>query len=431
MDVQENRGNVTKLLTFLKGMNSLKRSVVTDVSKQPWSYKLSDLPQDTEYVKVRFHDEQLENDESTSADYLVKIQKPVFEKCPEPNVSFKDWLKVGWDDYLKQVEHLDIIKQENTANESTPYSEDDESQLYESFEDDEQRVTDYNSWLKDREIWQSRQKPLEKVNALFLDFFDLYQNLAQNSEVHELMIANGLLTLRDDPNINHPILLQKVKIEFDDRKNTISVVDGNSNSQLYDLLFSKINNVSSEAFQKLQQKLDEASIHPLDRKEVIEFLEIAAHSLSPKGKFLKENEEILQNSQDELFIRFKPMLILQNKQDGLPKFIDRTISDIEEGSDIPSTLLDLTGKQAARPLKPAQELSVEQELAEVGGEDPTILLAKPANKEQLQIAREIQHSDKVLVQGPPGTGKTHTIANLIGNFLAADCKIKLNTVPIQ
>lgn len=164
--------------------------------------------------------------------------------------------------------------------------------------------------------------------------------------------------------------------------------------------------------------MDEASIHPFDRKEVIEFLEIAAHSLSPKGKFLEENEEILQNSQDELFIRFKPMLILQNKQDGLPKFIDRTISDIEEGSDIPSTLLDLTGKQAARPLKPAQELSVEQELAEVGGEDPTILLAKPANKEQLQIAREIQHSDKVLVQGPPGTGKTHTIANLIGNFLA-------------
>lgn len=418
MDVQENRGNVTKLLTFLKGMNSLKKSVVTDVSKQPWSYKLSDLPQDTEYEKVRFHDEQSENDESTSEDYLVKIQKPVFEKCPEPDESFKKWLKLGWDDYLKQAEHLENIKRENNDNESAPYSEDDESQLYEAFEDDEQRVTAYEKWLKDREIWQSRQKSLEKVNALFLDFFDVYQDLAQNSEVHELMIANGLLTLRDDPNINHPILLQKVKIEFDDRKNTISVVGGNSNSQLYDLLFSKINNVSSEAFQKLQQKLDEASIHPLDRKEVIEFLEIAAHSLSPKGKFLKENEEILQNSQDELFIRFKPMLILQNKQDGLPKFIDRTISDIEEGSDIPSTLLDLTGKQAARPLKPAQELSVEQELAEVGGEDPTILLAKPANKEQLEIAREIQHSDKVLVQGPPGTGKTHTIANLIGNFLA-------------
>ena len=55
-------------------MNPLKRSVVTDVSKQPWLYKLSDLPQDTEYVKVRFHDEQSENDESTSEDYLVKIQ---------------------------------------------------------------------------------------------------------------------------------------------------------------------------------------------------------------------------------------------------------------------------------------------------------------------------------------------------------------------
>ncbi|MFM9596892.1 hypothetical protein ACKI1O_46945, partial [Streptomyces scabiei] len=144
MDVQENRGNVTKLLTFLKGMNSLKRSVVTDVSKQPWSYKLSDLPQDTEYVKVRFHDEQSENDESTSEDYLVKIQKPVFEKCPEPDESFKKWLKLGWDDYLKQAEHLDNIKRENNDNESAPYSEDDESQLYEVFEDDEQRVTAYN-----------------------------------------------------------------------------------------------------------------------------------------------------------------------------------------------------------------------------------------------------------------------------------------------
>ncbi|MBT9013084.1 hypothetical protein BTI85_09605, partial [Lactobacillus delbrueckii subsp. bulgaricus] len=94
------------------------------------------LPQDTEYVKVRFHDEQSENDESTSEDYLVKIQKPVFEKCPEPDESFKKWLKLGWDDYLKQAEHLDNIKRENNDNESAPYSEDDESQLYEAFEDD-------------------------------------------------------------------------------------------------------------------------------------------------------------------------------------------------------------------------------------------------------------------------------------------------------
>lgn len=45
-------------------------------------------------------------------------------------------------------------------------------------------------------------------------------------------------------------------------------------------------------------------------------------------------------------------------------------------------------------------------------------MSKEANKEQLEIARNIEKYNAVLVQGPPGTGKTHTIANLMGHFLA-------------
>src|SRR5205814_2047410 len=51
-------------------------------------------------------------------------------------------------------------------------------------------------------------------------------------------------------------------------------------------------------------------------------------------------------------------------------------------------------------------------------EDETILFSKPANAEQLEIARRLTKHPAVLVQGPPGTGKTHTIANLIGHLLA-------------
>ena len=47
-----------------------------------------------------------------------------------------------------------------------------------------------------------------------------------------------------------------------------------------------------------------------------------------------------------------------------------------------------------------------------------ILLSKPANPEQVQIALQLDRHNAVLVQGPPGTGKTHTIANLIGHLLA-------------
>src|SRR5262249_33146176 len=47
-----------------------------------------------------------------------------------------------------------------------------------------------------------------------------------------------------------------------------------------------------------------------------------------------------------------------------------------------------------------------------------VLLSKPANPEQIRIARQLEEHGGVLVQGPPGTGKTHTIGNLIGHLLA-------------
>ena len=47
-----------------------------------------------------------------------------------------------------------------------------------------------------------------------------------------------------------------------------------------------------------------------------------------------------------------------------------------------------------------------------------MLLSKPANLEQVQIARALEQHKAVIVQGPPGTGKSHTIANLIGHLVA-------------
>ncbi|MGQ0504758.1 MAG: AAA domain-containing protein, partial [Myxococcaceae bacterium] len=51
-------------------------------------------------------------------------------------------------------------------------------------------------------------------------------------------------------------------------------------------------------------------------------------------------------------------------------------------------------------------------------EETELYFTKPANDAQQRIARRIDSTGAVLVQGPPGTGKTHTIANLIGHFLA-------------
>src|SRR5260370_42121600 len=78
------------------------------------------------------------------------------------------------------------------------------------------------------------------------------------------------------------------------------------------------------------------------------------------------------------------------------------------------SLVGITGTSNERQ----DTLTAQQMLDAPNGEDEHILLSKPANAEQLEIARRLERNNAVLVQGPPGTGKTHTIANLIGHLLA-------------
>ncbi|MGK0468809.1 AAA domain-containing protein, partial [Clostridium sp.] len=60
----------------------------------------------------------------------------------------------------------------------------------------------------------------------------------------------------------------------------------------------------------------------------------------------------------------------------------------------------------------------ENNFLSVNGIDEDILLTKPANAEQLAVAKHLERNGAVLVQGPPGTGKTHTIANMVGHLLS-------------
>ncbi len=95
-------------------------------------------------------------------------------------------------------------------------------------------------------------------------------------------------------------------------------------------------------------------------------------------------------------------------------------------ADFISRMLDhfVTGGACSPCLEPMiglyDEVVTSDSLAEDGSpdEDATVYFTKPANAEQLKIVRQYRKTGRVVVQGPPGTGKSHTIANLIGHFLA-------------
>ena len=79
---------------------------------------------------------------------------------------------------------------------------------------------------------------------------------------------------------------------------------------------------------------------------------------------------------------------------------------------VPLSLVRLVG------IEPAKEPDIEPQSHSPWGEPPDVLLSKPANAEQIAIARALERHCAVQVQGPPGTGKSHTIANLIGHLVA-------------
>ena len=109
---------------------------------------------------------------------------------------------------------------------------------------------------------------------------------------------------------------------------------------------------------------------------------------------------------------------MRKRIDGTFKAIEEIIRNIDNTGYIPKHLLELVEGGIVEIPEEIHEQSIVEQLASVCGESTSILLSMEANREQLEIAERIERYNAVLVQGPPGTGKTHTIANLLGHFLA-------------
>jgi len=134
--------------------------------------------------------------------------------------------------------------------------------------------------------------------------------------------------------------------------------------------------------------------------------------LAPGGQFEPAADQAVPP--DAPVIIRKPVLFLRNRSMGFDRLLEGILADLQTREEIPPALLRVLGMEPA----PAGQGEAAEQAASPNGEDEEILLTKPANPEQVAIARRLERYGAVLVQGPPGTGKTHTIANLLGHLLA-------------
>lgn len=400
----DNGNKAINLFKYIRELYSQRYKVITDIQKEQWYQFFSDFPINDEYIRCPFLMKNDISEDENNSSIILQVTKPIPENCPEIPDSLKEWIDVDWkDDSINGLKwKLQITKNEKVIK----------------LGEEPSRLRNVFQWNKKRQAWLQKQKNIKKVSDFFQNLRQKYEEVNKNSENIELMVGQGILEYKEmGDSICYPILLKKVLLEFDADKNMLSIVDSEANPEIATTFLKEIESLNSEAIKKADDELKENFYHPLDKKDTPNFLNRFANELSPFSIY-KQHENDSTNPTDKIIISNHPVLFIRKRTSGILKSLDVTINEIEEKGDIAGPILNLIGGNKIHQSDNVEQKDFNNILSDSRGEDKDILLSKQANKEQLEIARNIEKYNAVLVQGPPGTGKTHTIANLMGHFLA-------------
>ena len=384
----DKRGNIIALYQYIAEVVKSIKTEKKDIHNEEWCYFLEDLPK---YSGVTLN--YLDNKNNLANQKILQVEKLPFLKPLAIDKELLEWISGDWTDYKSPIKLLSekIIKENDTSKVVNISKK--EKEILEKL-------------LKDRKLWVEEQKKIEVVRNLFDTLYNKYLVLDRDSDILELVVANGLVKVPNE-DICYPILLKKVNFSIDTEKNIISITDASDNDfitqELYLNFLAEVENINLDKVFYLEDKIVENNIHPISKNDTIkDFFREFIHNLNPRAQFIEDLDK--KNKESIITIEWKPILFIRKKDDGKVEAINNIIKDIENGGEIPEYLCELVGVIGD------EKRTIEQV--------PDILFTKETNNEQIEIIKSLYSHRAVVVQGPPGTGKTHTIANLLGHFLA-------------
>lgn len=391
-----------QVFRFLKAFAERNVPMPLQLSSQIWHLAFQELPPHPaiEVGEVVLTDSAETSDAEVASKPLLRVRRPSLTKCPAPPALVREWLLSGWEDPQKEIE---VRASRNFLKRGEPFTE--------RFDVDPGRVTTLEHWKAIRLKWAEAERPARAAMRVFERLYDLRARMERDSQTVELMLGNGRLRWRTlSGEVDHPILLQRVELGFDASGPELWIADADRAPELYGSLLMAGDGLSAPQLNKFRTELQERAFHPLATDGTDDFLKRIAQSWS-HGTFEATYASGVATPDPVLF--HDPVLFLRNRVSGFPAAFDQVLATLETATEIPVSLTRLVGVENA----PATG-GVPIPSTSPWGEPPDILLSKPANVEQIQIARALEQHHAVLVQGPPGTGKSHTIANLIGHLVA-------------
>lgn len=366
-----------QLLGYIAELDRLRTSVVTRVDLHPDSLDLSVLPEHSNVVWA-----------SAEPSAFLTVTRCALPPSPSLPAELKSWVIYVTDQLDQEPWHLES------------QSVNDEELLW----DDGGPIATWQKWIEEWRQWASKARPAFETRALYARLYNLHATLQRNPEEIELVAADVSVSFHT---IDHPILLNPVRVDFDIERSRITLGCFDGPSEVYG---DAVRIVLPEALPSIatarREVVENPDIWAFGEAEVDDFAKRFVQGAASDGVFT--DSEPLRN---QLTARRQRWLLLRKRATGLAELADGLIEKFERDGVVPTPI---------RPIL-AEMDNIERTNSGWRGEpdeDEESFFTKPANAEQLSILRNYRKSGCVHVQGPPGTGKTHTIANLIGHFLA-------------
>jgi len=314
------------------------------------------------------------------------------------------WLKPGWQFVDGEVATLEARNFQDQGQTVTN-----------AFADDPERLRALNEWTAARTSWATAEEPTVAAWRLFERVHALWTMMQREGDRVELVLADGVLAV-SELFIRHPVLTQRVNLEFNPSVPEFRFNTGTEKVELYRALLRLVPSIEGRMIAHFDKELEEQPVEPLGSHNTEGFFRRLVQGLFRDGEFLEGKPR--GGAPNRPSIWREPMIFVRPRTAGLSTTLDYIVEDLEDkdtqapeglsrivGVETDDTPEVLTGSDAVTPRAPV-------------GPEPDILFSKPANAEQYQIAARLMKAKAVLVQGPPGTGKTHTIANLLGYLLS-------------
>lgn len=357
------------------------------------------------------------SEELDDEDTFLVIHKPQINReekvPPSPSKKLKEWLEFN-------------IKNENaTPNYATHkrYIKADGEEVFEQFQDDEERVKLYHYYINRWKEWAENLKEKKKLEKLYNEFFDLVSRFDREGESIELVFGRGILTWNHPDRkiglIRSPLITQKLELNLDAENGIISASRVDEMNNIEREMFSGVNLPNKNRVDSILNRLRNFDI----TDEISDLFRELVNTIDSKGEYQEFNNNIETHHtpiiyDNTIFIfRVKNTRVLRDDLEDIIQHIDSGTLEVNEA--IRSILGDRK--------KENENTYLESESKNNKLTKKELFFPLEYNEQQKEIVNRIERNYGVTVQGPPGTGKTHTIANLVSHFLAEGKRVLITS----